>query len=202
MGRSSTLLTHGVDVGFWSQQAVLEKARASRANVVFWGVIDRRMDAGFVRQLALDLKEGNILLAGPEQESDPMLRKLPHTHHLGSVPFSQLPELARQSAVLVMPYADLPVTRAMQPLKLKEYLATGLPVVVRNLPANREWADCLDLVDTPEGFSAMVRLRQRTGLPESQRGARQRLSAESWDSKAARFADLILSSGRPLAKHA
>jgi hypothetical protein len=36
-----------------------------------------------------------------------------------------------------MPYADLAATRAMQPLKLKEYLATGRPVVVRDLPATR-----------------------------------------------------------------
>ena len=36
-----------------------------------------------------------------------------------------------------MPYADLPVTRAMQPLKLKEYLVTDRPVVVADLPADQ-----------------------------------------------------------------
>ena len=56
-----------------------------------------------------------------------------------------------------MPYADLPVTRAMQPLKLKEYLATGKPVVVRDLPATEPWADCLDVAETPEAFAAAVR---------------------------------------------
>jgi len=60
-------------------------------------------------------------------------------------------DLARAGSaadVIIMPYADRPVTRAMQPLKLKEYLATGKPVVVRNLPATRGWTDCLDLADT------------------------------------------------------
>ena len=67
-----------------------------------------------------------------------------------------------------MPYADLPVTRAMQPLKLKEYLATGRPVVVRDLPATRAWADCLDLADTPEAFCRGRAAAAGDGLPEGQ----------------------------------
>jgi hypothetical protein len=86
-----------------------------------------------------------------------------------------------------MPYADLPVTRAIQPLKLKEYLATGKPTVVRDLPAVRPWADCLDLVDTAESFSKAVRLRLAEGLPEQQQRARARLAAESWQEKARLF---------------
>ena len=207
MGRASEFLTHGVDVGSLDSECGTRDAGCADAphpapRILFWGVIDRRMDTEFLRQLANDLKEGTILLAGPEQQPDPELRGLPCTIRLGSVPFADLPALAQQSSVLVMPYADLPVTRAMQPLKLKEYLATGLPVVVRNLPANRDWADCLDLVDSPQAFSAMVRLRLRTGLPESQRAARQRLAAESWAAKSARFEELILSCPRILAKQA
>jgi hypothetical protein len=99
----------------------------------------------------------------------------------------RLPTLARGASVLVMPYADLPVTRAMQPLKLKEYLASGRPVVVRDLPATREWSDACDLVETPEEFSRVVRDRMRTGLPGTQQSARERLSDESWAAKARTF---------------
>ena len=60
----------------------------------------------------------------------------------------------------------------VQPLKLKEYLATGKPCVVRDLPACREWADSLDLADSPESFVAAVKRRLEEGLPESQRLAR------------------------------
>src|SRR5262249_37323525 len=98
-----------------------------------------------------------------------------------------LPHLAREAAVLIMPYADLPVTRAMQPLKLKEYLATGRPAVVRDLPANQEWDDCLDLAATPQSFSDAVRRRLGTGLPEEQRRARARLATETWAKKACLF---------------
>jgi hypothetical protein len=104
---------------------------------------------------------------------------------------ADLPALAVSASVLIMPYADLPVTRAMQPLKLKEYLATGRPVVVRDLPATRGWADCLDLAGTPEDFAAAVRRRLADGVPAAQRVARARLSAETWKAKAAEFVCLV-----------
>ena len=89
--------------------------------------------------------------------------------------------------MLIAPYADLPVTRAMQPLKLKEYIATGKPVVVRKLPATEPWADCVDVVETPEEFATVVMERLQLGLPDTQRRARQRLESESWAAKAEQF---------------
>ena len=34
---------------------------------------------------------------------------------IGPVPYQRLPDLASEADVLIMPYADCPVTRAMQP---------------------------------------------------------------------------------------
>ncbi len=141
LGRQANLLTHGVDFTFWQTNTGAEPlpgvTKWERPWIVFWGVIDRRMDTAFVRRLAEEMTEGTILLAGPEAEPDPALIGCRRVVRLGPVPFAQLPRLAREAAVLIMPYADLPVTRAMQPLKLKEYLATGRPAVVRDLPATR-----------------------------------------------------------------
>lgn len=191
MGRESELLTHGVDVEFWQSPAAPPTAFAEweRPLVVFWGVIDRRMDTAFVRHLASEWTRGTIVLAGPEQTPD--LPRLPRVVRPGPVAFEQLPALARAAGVLLMPYVDAPVTRAMQPLKLKEYLATGRPVVARDLPANRAWADALDLVATPGEFSAAVLKRLETGLPPGQRVARERLAAEGWAAKARAFARML-----------
>jgi glycosyltransferase involved in cell wall biosynthesis len=188
LGREAHLLTHGVDVDFWRLPAADASCPAldglQRPFVVFWGVLDRRMDTEFLRRLSVDLTVGTIVLAGPESDPDPVLATLPRTVRLGSLPFATLPTLAREAAVLVMPYDDLPVTRAMQPLKLKEYLATARPVVVRDLPSTHDWSDCADVVTTPEAFSAAVRARLTSGLLESQHLARRRLASEGWDEKA------------------
>jgi hypothetical protein len=145
------------------------------------------MDLAFLARLAADLRQGTIVLAGPRSDYDPALDSIPRLHWLPPLPFEDIPGLAREAAVLIMPYADLPVTQAIQPLKLKEYLATGLPVVVRDLPATWEWADSMDLADSPGTFSETVVRRIRTGLPASQRLARARLVNESWADKARAF---------------
>jgi glycosyltransferase involved in cell wall biosynthesis len=194
LGNPSHLLTHGVDLAHWRKPApaglpasLRDLAALPRPFVVFWGVIDRRMDLAFVRRLVETMTDGTVLLIGPQDNPDPDLLRLPRVRTLPAIPYDDLPLLAAEAAGLVMPYADLPVTRAMQPLKLKEYLATGKPVVVRRLPATEPWADSLDVAATPEAFAAAVVGRLRTGVPEEQRAARQRLDAEGWAAKAALF---------------
>ena len=262
-GRSSSLLTHGVDVDFWNSQrsvivrpesvarrfessrlhlrtsagsrltslsVVIEETEtaiiSSRRNarsvqgasaaasisaaevlatvptavdgiagplIVFWGVIDRRMDSPSLIQLSKDLIEGTIVLIGPQQDPDPALLTLSNVRVLPAQPLSALPAIAEQASVLIMPYADLPVTRAMQPLKLKEYLATGKSVVVKRLPSTDVWADCLDAAETPAEFSQIVRNRVYSGISPAQALARCRLHQESWKSKADRFEHLLKS---------
>jgi glycosyltransferase involved in cell wall biosynthesis len=194
MGWEAPLLTHGVDLDFWSRSGppVGSLDGLERPLVVFWGVVDRRMDLAFVRALAAAMPRGTLVLAGPENSIDPALKTIPWVVRLGPLPFEHLPSLAEAAAVLVMPYADLPVTQAMQPLKLKEYLATGKPVVVRDLPATRPWADCLDLAGSPDEFAGWVCRRLETGLPLDQLHARARLAEESWQAKARTFAALAL----------
>jgi glycosyltransferase involved in cell wall biosynthesis len=153
-----------------------------------WGVIDGRMDVGFVERVARSMARGTVLFVGPQAAPDPRLWQLPRVASLPPLPFARLPALAREAAVLVMPYADLPVTRAMQPLKLKEYLATGRPVVVRDLPATRDWGDCLDLAADADGFARLVNERLGGAVPAGQAAARRRLDGEGWEEKARAFA--------------
>jgi hypothetical protein len=194
LGKPAHLLTHGVDLDFWRAPGPPDTLQELRAVdglleplVVFWGVIDPRTDLAFVRALGEAMTGGTILFVGPQDNPDPALFRLPRVRALPPVPFGVLPALAARARVLIAPYADLPVTRAMQPLKLKEYIATGKSVVVRHLPATAEWGDCADLAETPETFARAVLERLRTGVPEEQCRARMRLEGEGWAVKAEQF---------------
>lgn len=199
MGRPADLLTHGIEPSFWSHVepsvraaavAELDKLTGRRPVLLFWGVIDRRLDAELCLKLAEQV--GPLVLVGPRQNPDPRLRTCPHIHLPGPRPLAALPALAAAADVLVMPYADLPVTRAMQPLKLKEYLATGRPAVVRDLPATVDWSDCADVTGDAAAFIAAVRRRATEGIALAQSAARAaRLPGESWADKARQLRMLI-----------
>jgi glycosyltransferase involved in cell wall biosynthesis len=195
MGRASQLLTHGVDLGHWQSAATgplpVGCEALEKPWVVFWGLVDRRIDPELVRRTAQRMTRGTLLLVGPEQDADPALDRIPRVARVPAVDYDALPALAHEAAALIMPYADLPVTRAIQPLKLKEYLATGKPAVVRDLPAVREWSDCLDVAATADEFAEAVERRLAEGLSPGQRMARTRLADEGWPAKARRFEKLI-----------
>lgn len=184
------LLTHGVELDHWRSIARRKPAAAGEKPIaLFWGLADARLNTEICMALAQSCQ---LVMVGPQAaDLDPQLANHPQIIWRGQVPFAQLPHEAAQAHVLVMPYADLPVTRAMQPLKLKEYLATGLPTVVTPLPATKDWRDALDVESTATEFVARVQLRAAAPLPESQRVSRERLSEESWAAKANLFKQWI-----------
>ncbi|MFO0850046.1 MAG: glycosyltransferase [Gemmataceae bacterium] len=201
LGKSAHLLTHGVDLDHWKPPSATDVpgfAGLEPPVVLFWGVIDRRTDTAFVRATASALNQGTVVLVGPQDDPDPELFRLPRVAVRPAVSYDRLPTLAAAASVLVMPYIDAPVTRAMQPLKLKEYLATGKPVVVRDLPATRLWADACDVAGAADQFAALVQQRLVGELPGEQAAVRGRLAAEGWEAKARQFEEWVNGRDFPL----
>jgi glycosyltransferase involved in cell wall biosynthesis len=194
MGRSDvSVLTHGLDLAHWTQTCQPDELLAGleRPIALFWGLVDRRLDLQWLQALGNSMAAGTIVLVGPEQDPDPALANVPRLRRLAPVSYNRLPAIATRADVLIMPYADLPVTRAMQPLKLKEYLATGKPVVARRLPAIVDWEDGLDVAGTPAEFCSAFKRCLGPSLSTSQQSARMRLSEESWGRKAEELRDVL-----------
>jgi len=198
-GSDSVLLTHGVDTEMWQHPAIdsalsPDWPELDKPVALFWGLIDERLDAAWCAALSA-CEAVHAVFAGP-MKIDRGRVFTADTVALGPISHRDLPAHAAASEVLVMPYIDAPVTRAMQPLKLLEYLATMKPVVVRDLPSTRAWGDCCDIALNAGDFVRLVLERCRTGILPEQRAARERrLADESWSAKAAQLAGLINGGG-------
>ncbi len=186
-GHESTLLTHGIDLEHWHLKRQIGTNEPPVA--LFWGHSDRRLHVGVCLALAECMR---LRMVGPVTDVDPRLTAHANIEWVGAVAYAHLPREAARADVLVMPYADLPVTRAMQPLKLKEYLATGLPVVATPLPAAEPWAHALDLCGEPGEFARIALQRAAEVLDPAQRSARQSLEFETWTRKSHTFEDVLL----------
>lgn len=213
------LLTHGIDLEHWRDEAFHKDGTGSQFSgslqtdpaavksmrdrllgsrrvaggpiFLFWGLIDARLDVVWCLALA-NSGLGTLVLVGPQQAPPAGLFGHARIVLAGPMSYKELPGAASVADVLVMPYADLPVTRAMQPLKFKEYLATGRPVVGRKLPATEEWADASDVAESAEAFLSYCRERAARGVPTNQLEARNRLANETWEEKARQFEAVML----------
>ena len=98
--------------------------------------------------------------------------------------------LAAQDLVLV-PFRDTPLTRAVDPVKLYEALAAGVPVVARRLPETARWAAQVALYDDPDALPALLD-RELAADDEQRRAARRAaVAAESWAARAAAIERLV-----------
>lgn len=105
----------------------------------------------------------------------------PRVHYLGLRPYDALPRYLKRMQVLTIPFVDSQLTRATNPIKMYEYLATGKPVVATALPEALR-TPVVRVARTPGGFLAQVEAAMREPSEASPAAAaRQAFArANSW----------------------
>ncbi len=126
------LFPSSVDTAHFSQARAVTKLHgtADTATLGFYGVIDERMDLALLAALADARPNWSIVLVGPVAKID--CQDLPQRANItyaGIRPYSELPAIAAQWDVALMPFAINASTQFISPTKTPEYLAAGLPVV-------------------------------------------------------------------------
>ncbi len=179
------LLPNGVDLAaFPAPAAVRETGSPERIGYV--GALGPWFDVEAVAAAARAFPDWRFRLAG--QVEDPevaALAGLPNLETVGEIPFADVPRFLAGLDVALVPFRDLPLTRAVDPVKLYEALAMGLPVVARRLPETERWAEPLVyLYDDPAGFVRQVRRAIEERTPEIARERRRVAEGESWDRRA------------------
>jgi glycosyltransferase involved in cell wall biosynthesis len=142
-----------------------------RPIVGFAGAFYDRCDFELMRQLADANSGGSLVVVGPViDDPAPILR--PNVHVLGPRPYRELPAYVQAFDVGVVPYVLNEETRAVDPLKLLEYLAAGIPVVTTALPEVRKYGSAVSIAPTRREFvEAVLRV-----LGSPQRGTQERQS--------------------------
>lgn len=200
--KASTLLTHGVDLAHFSgatPDPSSPLAALPHPLVGMFGVFDRRVDGSALKAAALLSPQASFVVLGPVVDRDPgEFRNLPNIHFLGAVPYSDLPGHVGHFDLCILPYVVDESTNNINPLKLKEYLATGKPVISSPLPEAKRLAEYLTIAGsecfaqavasalaTPEAATPVNAIGLRADIEEF-------LRSESWDAKAERFLSDIM----------
>lgn len=188
---------HGVDVEHFASappgSARPPEFEHIRGPVVgYIGLIEHWIDLPLVGWLARELPKVTFLMIGRVAVPASNLPSHPNVRFVGPRPYEALPSYGAHFDAAIIPYRLTPQVLAASPLKLREYLAMGLPVVSVPTPDIAPFGDVVSIAATREAFLAALRAALDRG-PEDGRQVRQaRVASASWESRTAEMLQHVL----------
>lgn len=191
------LVRHGVDYDHF-RKAVdpatvvpSELAALPRPIIGFHGLVADWIDLPLIRKMALQYPRWSIVLLGSAATNLSPIGGLSNVHLLGRRPYESLPSYCKGFDVAILPFVVNRLTLYANPLKLREYLAAGLPVVSTDLPEVRSLGGDIRIGRSHTGFIEQVAdLIQKGEIgPSPARSAS--MERESWDHKVETLSNLI-----------
>jgi glycosyltransferase involved in cell wall biosynthesis len=149
----------------------------------FHGLIADWVNLELIAALAKRRPEWSIVIIGKVQTDVSMLDKLPNVHLVGHRPYAQLPEYLKGFDVAILPFMVNELTLAANPLKLREYVAAGLPVIAAPLPEVVRLGKLVNLASTAEEYEACVLRLLQAGKTGPDPALSAEMRSESWDTK-------------------
>ncbi len=167
-----------------------EMARLPRPIVGFAGGVSKAVDAATIQAISAAVPGGSVVLVGPVVVPQDGFAA-PNVHLLGPRPYAELPAYVQSFDVGIIPYIEDDWTRAVDPLKLLEYLAAGVPVVASPLPEVQKYRDAVVVARLGTEFAEAV--ARNLAVTGSLRGleAQRFASGHSWERRAESFLDIV-----------
>jgi len=197
--RSACIVDHGVDFERFeaasSGVAALPRdiAALGRPRIGFVGAIDAHtFDPDLFLEVARRIPTARFVLVGPCSLPAGWCQAS-NVSILGQRPYEEIHSYMAACDVLIMPWRRSEWIEACNPVKLKEYLATGRPVVSTDFPELRAYDGLVRSVRDAEAFAEAVRSALRDG--GDPRPRRQRVCRENWSSKAQAVLDELAARG-------
>ena len=193
---------HGVDFDLFaraSDPAVEPAAEARdirRPVIGYFGTVGEWMDFDLVTFLARSRPEWTFLFVGFCATDVSPLRECPNIVLAGPRRYEELPQWARVFDAAIYPPRVNRQVKHSNPLKLREYLATGKPVVAMTTPETSRFSGVVTLADNPEAFLAALDGALANDTPADAKRRMDSVRGSSWD---ARFQETVAVVDRLLA---
>lgn len=195
---------HGVDVELFSRAADPATAVAPGAAglahpvVGYIGSLHEWIDLELMAWLARARPAWTFLCVGHAATDVSALAALPNVRLAGPQPYADLPHWARAFDVAIIPYRLNRQVANANPLKLREYLATGKPVVsVRNLEIEK-FARWVRIADGREAFLAALDEVLANDTPAAAAERMAAVADQTWDRRVEEvLARVVAALGQP-----
>ncbi len=194
----SHLLEQGVDYDHWrlvgdgTIEVAAEIAGIPRPRLGYFGAIEPWLvDQELIKRASRERPEWQWVFIGNKSRGLE-IEDLPNTHFLPPVAYAKLPSYAAGFDVCVLPWeTEQSFTSYGSAIKVREYLATGKPVVISPLPEYEPMRDVLRIARTRDDFLRLVEEALHDNDPAAAAGRQAAVSSGTWDARAEWVSGLI-----------
>lgn len=189
--REAAFVDHGADIETFIEAGTATETpvpadigKIPRPRVGFIGGIDRHtFDPALFNEITQRLDDVQFTMVGGCSLPDdwcPQIGK--NVHMLGRKPYEQVANYMAACDVLIMPWNRSDWIKACNPVKLKEYLAVGRPIVSTSFPELARFKGLVRIADDAESFANEIRaaLAEGSAIADQQR---RRVEGETWSIK-------------------
>jgi glycosyltransferase involved in cell wall biosynthesis len=190
---NSYVVKNGVDFPIFNRFSKNEVYIRERKKVGFIGSLDPRFDIDTVEYTIQKLSNFDFEFTG-DMRNEVMksrLKKYPNVKFFDPVKPNDVPELLAKYDVGIIPYIANDVNKNIYPLKINEYLAVGVPVVMTSF-ANLPEFDSVVSVSTDKDDFCLKLIEETQN--DSVKKINQRISfasGNSWDERTKQFSEII-----------
>ncbi len=196
LGADPVVVPHGVDTERFAGDPPVpdDLADCERPLVGYVGIVDDYLDLDSFVATADRLEGGTLVVVGAANTDVGRLAAHPRIRLLGRRPYDAIPGYLSAFDCCLIPFAISELTVAVNPIKLREYLAAGRPVVSTPLPEVQPYADVVTIADPGAAFGDAVTRTLAIHDTQALRDKRRaRVQGDSWDAAAERIAPLLSS---------
>jgi len=194
----SYLLEQAVDFQHWSRvgnnelEIAPEIASIPQPRIGYFGAIEPWLiDQELIKRAAKEHPEWQWIFIGNLSRGTE-LSELPNTHFLKAVSYNELPNYAAGFDVCVLPWeTEHAFTNYGSAIKVREYLASGKPVVISPLPEYEHLKDVLRIARNRADFLQLIEDALKETGDEKKLARQASVQNGTWDARAEWVSDLI-----------
>ena len=157
----------------------------------FFGLIHDWIDLELITYLAVRHPDWSIVMVGQSNVDLSELNKLTNVHLLGRKDYRELPGYCKAFSVGLIPFKINELTVHVNPIKLKEYLSAGLPVVSTPLPEVEFYSNLCTIAEKKEEFLVACEKSVIETTFKSKKKLSEQMKEETWQAKVEKLGEHI-----------
>ena len=188
--KNTILVPHGVDFNHFNKAVTKELpcpeeiSRIPEPRIGFFGLIRDWINLDLIAETAKNKKDWSFILIGDTDSSvdSSKYKKIKNMYFLGRKKYEDLPGYCRHLNAGLIPFKVNNLTQAVNPIKLREYLSAGLPVVSTPMAEVEKYGELVQIAGNMEEFSKAI----EKSIKDTNEKKEKRINAmkkETWPEK-------------------